>query len=286
MSRVKVQRESENLTRKQRRDHARARRKKLEEAEAAAAVRQKRLRLLGVVVTVVVVGIVVVLLATGGSAKPGIPASKTEQASVIHEVSDLVGGIPQRANVLGVPTAPVTLQYFGDLECPVCKEFTNEALPSIIAKYVRAGKLKIEYRSLSTATSNAEREGAEPAEIFKTQQAAAYAAGKQNKAWNFIETFYREQGEEDSGYVTEKYLQEIAQQVPGLNLAQWTAARSDPAFASEITADAQAANAQGFTGTPSFLIGKTGGTMNQLTYTNSPGEPAFVEEAVEKLLKA
>ena len=79
---------------------------------------------------------------------------------------------------------------------------------------MRTGKLRIEYRSMETATR-------EP-EVFKTQQVAAYAAGKQNKAWNFIETFYHEQGEEDSGYVTEKYIQGIASQVPGLNLAQWT----------------------------------------------------------------
>ena len=72
---------------------------------------------------------------------------------------------------------------------------------------MRTGKLKIEYHSLETATR-------EP-EVFKTQQVAALAAGKQNKAWDFIETFYHEQGEEDSGYVTEKYLQGIASQVPG-----------------------------------------------------------------------
>ncbi len=122
----------------------------------------------------------------------------------------------------------MTLQYFGDLECPICREFTTEALPSIIPKLVRAGKLRIEYRSMSTATSNAERDGSEPQEIFKTQQTAAYAAGKQDKAWYFIETFYHEQGEEDSGYVTENYIQDIAKQVPGLNLTQWSADRGDP----------------------------------------------------------
>ena len=104
--------------------------------------------------------------------------------------------------MLGNPNAPVTLAYFGDLECPICKEFTLGALPSIIQKQVRTGKLKIEYRSLETATH-------EP-EIFKTQQIAALAAGKQNKMWNFVETFYHEQGEENTGYVTESYLQELA----------------------------------------------------------------------------
>ena len=66
--------------------------------------------------------------------------------------------------------------------------------------------------------------------------------------------------------MTEKYLQELAQQVPGLNLASWTADRSDPTFANAITTDAQAANNAGFTGTPSFLIGKTGGQMQKLEY--------------------
>ena len=36
----------------------------------------------------------------------------------------------------------------------------------------------------------------------------------------------------------------------------------------EVEADAQAANNAGFTGTPSFLIGKTGGTLQKL----DPGE--------------
>ena len=80
--------------------------------------------------------------------------------------------------------------------------------------------MKIEYRSMETATR-------EP-EVFDTQQVAALAAGKQNKMWNYLETFYHEQGEESSGYVTESYLQGLAQQVTGLNLATWTNDRSDP----------------------------------------------------------
>ena len=116
------------------------------------------------------------------------------------------------------------------------------------------------------------------------QQVAALAAGKQNKAWHYLELFYREQGEENTGYVTESYLQNLARQVPGLNLAAWTAARNDPALAASITTDAQTANANGFTGTPSFLIGKTGGKLEKFepsTYT----ETGPYNAAIEKLLK-
>lgn len=267
-----------DLTRKQRREAARAQRKAMEEAQAASVARRTRLTQLGVVVAVVVVVIVVVLIATGGKSKSGLAKSKAEVTATSTQVGTLLNGIPQSANVLGSPTAPVTLEYFGDLECPICKEFTLGSLPSVIPKFVRSGKLRIEYRSLETATR-------EP-EVFKTQQVAALAAGKQNKAWYYIETFYHEQGEEDSGYVTESYLQGIAKQVPGLNLAQWTSERNDQELTKQVTADEEAAKSQGFTGTPSFLIGRSGGAMSKLEFSGNPGEPAFVDEAVEKLLKS
>jgi protein-disulfide isomerase len=266
-----------DLTRKQRRNHARARRKALHEAQAARAARRKRLTMLGIVVAVVMAGIVVVLLATGGSAKHGIPASKTEQSSIVHEISNLVGGIPQRANVLGAPAAPVTLQYFGDLECPVCRAFTLSALPSIIGRWVRGGELKIEYRSLETATR-------EP-EVFKAQQLAALAAGKQDRMWNFIETFYHEQGEEDSGYATESYIQGIASQVPGLDLMRWTSDRGDAALSSQLLGDGQAAVAANLNGTPAFLIGRSGGTTSKLE-PSSFTEPGSFDEAIAKLAKS
>jgi|HubBroStandDraft_2_1064218.scaffolds.fasta_scaffold00459_6 protein-disulfide isomerase len=268
----------EELTRKQRREQARADRKAMEDAAAAAAVRRTRLTQLGVVGAVVVVAVVVILIATGGGkAKTPPKVGSAGASSTVAEVQKLIGGIPQSGNVLGSSTAPLTLQYFGDLECPICQKFTLGALPTVVSKWVRTGKLKIEYRSLETATR-------EP-ETFKLQQVAAYSAGKQSKAWYFIETFYHEQGEEDSGYVTEKYIQGIASQVPGLNLATWTADRSDPELANEVTTDAQAANNNGFTGTPSFLIGHTGGPMSKVEYSN-PEDPTFINEAVEKLLKA
>jgi protein-disulfide isomerase len=267
----------DDLTRKQRREQSRAQRKELEEAEAASAVRRTRLTRLGIVVAVVVVAIVVVLIATGGSKKSGPPTSAKVKNQQVALVNATVGGIPQNGTVLGDPNAPVTLVYYGDLECPICEEFTLKALPSIIQKQVRTGKLKIEYRSLETATR-------EP-EVFKSQQVAALAAGKQNKMWNFVETFYHEQGEEDSGYVTESYLQGLAQQVPGLNLTKWTADRSEPALSNQIAADAQAANSLGFNGTPSFQLGKSGETPQKF----EPGtfaEAAPYEAAIEKLAKS
>ncbi|HXM86150.1 MAG TPA: thioredoxin domain-containing protein [Solirubrobacteraceae bacterium] len=274
-----VEEDEQDLTRKQRREQAREQRKAIEQAEASGAARRKRLIQLGSVIAGVVVIVVVIVVATsGGGPKQTVEkqaSGSTGPTKVQKEVISLLSGIPQNGNKLGSANAPVTLQYFGDLECPICREFTEGALKPLIEKYVRSGKVKIEYRNLETATR-------EP-ETFRTQQSAALAAGKQQKAWDYIELFYHQQGQEDTGYVTEKYLQELAKQVPGLNLATWTTDRSDPEFTNTITADAQAANNAGFTGTPSFLVGKSGGPMQKLEYA-SLSDPSSFESAINKLL--
>jgi protein-disulfide isomerase len=230
--------DEEDLTRKQRREQARAQRKALEQAEADRAVRRTRLTQLGVVVAVVVVAVVAILIATGsGSKSSGAAKVGSGKANAtVASVNSLIGGIPQAGTVLGSQTAPATLQYFADLECPICKDFT-------------------------------------------------LAAGKQGKLWPFVEIFYHEQGEEGSGYVTEQYLQNIAQQVPALDISAWTTARNDPSLTAQLTTDAQLATASGFTGTPSFLIGKTGGAAKKLEYA-SLTDPASFNAAIEKVLKA
>ena len=168
-----VESNEEDLTRKQRREQARAQRRAVEEAEASAAARRTRLAQLGVVAGIAVVAIVVILIATSGGGGGGKVKHGVQKTSLVSKVEGEVGGIPQSGNTIGAPAAPVTMQYFGDLECPICREFTLGALPSIIQKWVRAGKLRIEYRSLETATH-------EP-EVFQLQQVAALAAGRRTR---------------------------------------------------------------------------------------------------------
>ena len=260
--------------------HAREVGEAMEEVSAVSTARRKRPTRLGMRVALVLTTGIVVLVATscGASKPPAIPADSGVRA-VGQEVSTLLAGLPQSGNALGSPTAPVTLEYFGDLECPICRKFTDGALKPIIQSWVREGKLRIEYHNLETATR-------EP-ETFNSQQAAALSAGQQAKLWNFIEIFYHEQGQEDSGYVTEQYLRNIAKQVPGLNMAQWTSERGKPEFQAQIQVDAQTSDAAGLTGTPSFLIGHTGGatrTVSESEY-GSLEQPSGFDHAIEKQLK-
>ncbi len=200
----------------------------------------------GVVVAAVAVVAVAIAISSGGTNASGLKKGHQANAAVT-QVENLLAGIPQSGSVLGNPNAKVTMTYYGDLECPVCQDFTlNGGFPELVAKDVRAGKVKVDYRSFQTATRDPQ--------VFQTQQVAALAAGEQSRFWNYAELFYRQQGAEGSGYVNENYLTGLAKQIPGLNLSAWQSARNNSVLAGQVSADAQAGSAAGVQGTPTLIF--------------------------------
>jgi protein-disulfide isomerase len=143
----------------------------------------------------------------------------------------------------------VTVTEFGDLECPICRDFAQAAESTLISKDVRAGKVRLVYRSLDTATGN----GPNPS-VFPTQQAAALAAGQQARAWNYILLFYKEQGAENTAYVTDSYLGGLARQIPGLNFAKWQSDRSSASLTGQVRQDEQLAATKGYNSTPTIVV--------------------------------
>ena len=102
------------------------------------------------------------------------------------------------------------MTYYGDLECPICRDFTLNGGFATARSPTRsaAGKVKIVYKAFETATKDPN--------VFKIQQVAALAAGQQQRFWNFAELFYHEQGAEGTGYVSETYLKGLATADPRL----------------------------------------------------------------------
>ncbi|MGH2873829.1 MAG: DsbA family protein, partial [Solirubrobacteraceae bacterium] len=123
---------------------------------------------------------------------------------------------------------------YGDLVCPVCKAFALGAENQLISNDVRAGRVKLVYKALETASLTAN------GSMFVPGQAAARAAGKQDLGWNYVELFYHEQGDETTSYETQSYLDGLAEQISGLDYSKWSAARTPSAFASEIKAEGDA----------------------------------------------
>ena len=236
-------------SRKEQKEAARQRRLAEEQARAERARRDRRLRMLGgTVVAAIAVVVVAIAISSGGSSatvlKPNSPAAKKAQATV----NTLLAGIPQQGATLGSPSAKVTVTEYGDLVCPVCKSFALDAENQLISNDVRSGKVKIVYKALETASGQAN------GSMFVPGQRAMLAAGNQKKAWNYIELFYHEQGDEASSYVTDNYLGGLAKQIPGLSFDQWNSDRGSPTLTNQVSADVSAANAAGFSSTPTLVV--------------------------------
>jgi len=256
-------------SRTKQKEMARERRLEQERARTQAQARARNIKLLGgiVILAIAVVAIFIIISSSGSSGSSGLQTG-TELANTKQSVSKLLTGIPQSGNVLGNPKAPVTVTYYGDLECPVCRDFTlglnNGGWPQLIANDVRSGKVKVVYRSFQTATQDPQ--------TFDNQQVAALAAGKQDRYWDYVELFYHQQGQEDTGYATDAYLRGLAEQVPGLDISKWQSARSDPALLAQVQSDGQAGTSAGITGTPTLTFAGPKGQAS-----TSSGIPSYSE---------
>ncbi len=207
----------------------------------AAQTRRKRMYSLGALLTGVVVALVVVIVAGGSKS----PTHTTNAKNAKVAVAALLKGIPQNGNTLGKATAPVTVTEYGDLVCPICQQFAFTSEQQLIDNEVRTGKVKLVFRGLETASSDAN--GGE----YAASQIAARAAGLQQRAWQYIMLWYYEQGDELTPYVTNAFMQNIAAQVPGLNLTKWQTDRNSTTLANDVTADTHAAAALGLDNPPS-----------------------------------
>jgi protein-disulfide isomerase len=176
----------------------------------------------------------------------------------------MLQGIPQQGIELGNPDARVTLVEFVEPQCPYCAKWTRDELPGVISRYVRSGKIRIEYRGLSFLGSDS-----------KGLLTLAQAAGEQNKLWNVVELETLNQGGEGSGYADQAYLEAIAKAVPGLDAKKAFARAGSSGVAARID-EAQAFSEQyQINVTPSFAIGKTGDEQNMTVMAHTSGQGLY-----------
>jgi protein-disulfide isomerase len=161
----------------------------------------------------------------------------------VAEVRELLDGLPQHGMVLGEPRAKATLVEFGDLQCPACKAYSEETLPQVIESQVARGQARLEFRNFTIIGPESSPAGA-----------AAIAAGEQERGWSFVELFYRNQGEENSGYVTDDFLTAIARGAGVPDIPKWNRERRKARVLGEVTETTHEAERLGFTGTPSFAL--------------------------------
>lgn len=241
-------------TKQERRDAARKARLEQEQAEAGAATRKRRLVLLAGVLGAAAAIVVVLVLASGGGSSSKAPKVQAgEKIAGQNESRQMLAGIPQNGITLGKAGAPVTMVEFADLKCPICREYTLQAMPTLVQDYVRTGKVKMEYRNLAFIAPDSDKAAA-----------MAGAVSKQNKLWNFADVFYFNQGNETDAYVTDAFLRKVGGGVAGLDVDKALAQRSSAAVKRYLADANTLANQYGVTGTPTFVVGPTGGTLTKI----------------------
>ncbi len=235
--------------------------------EARADTGERRTRLLqfgaGAVFLAIVVVVVLIVSSSGGG---GGDAGNLKEVGTVDK---LLEGIPQQGLALGEPKAKVELIEYGDLQCPVCKAYSEEVLPQVIDNKVKSGDAKLIFRNFTIIGPQSAPAGA-----------AALAAGAQGRGWNYVELFYRNQGTENSGYADDEFLTAIAKGAGVKDISQWNTEREGAKFTGEVTKTTEQAQGFGFTGTPSFAIKGPG--SNGIELLGTPSSPGEIEEAIEK----
>jgi protein-disulfide isomerase len=236
-----------------------------EEQQAGASERRQRLIKLASAAAFLALAVVAVLIVISQGQSDGGDAGNIVDAKVVDQE---LAGIPQKGMILGDPGAKVRLLEFADLQCPVCKGYSEEVLPQVIENQVRSGEARLDFRNFTIIDAQSTPAGA-----------AAIAAGEQGRGWNFVEVFYRNQGAERSGYVTEEFLTAVAKAAGVSDIPRWNRERKSTRVLKEVAASSSEAEGLGFTGTPSFAL--EGPATSGVETLGTPGSAGSLESAVE-----
>ena len=123
--------------------------------------------------------VVVVALATLGSGAM-LYRAKRPQLRNVPESQSVLAKSDASAHIRGNPDAPVTLEEFGDFQCPPCGSFAG-FIEELRKEY--DSRLRVVFRNYPLPAHEHAREAAQAAE----------AAGLQGKFWEMYDTLYREQ---------------------------------------------------------------------------------------------
>ena len=187
----------------------------------------------GIAIAAAVALVAAAVLLRNGDSTPAATASP---------VVDLEG-IPQAGSVLGSPSAKVTLIEYADPQCPACRVYTESIFPTVVDEYVRTAKVATEFRGFPFIGDDS-----------VTGYRYLLAAGEQNKLWNLLEALYRNQGAENSGWLTEDLVRQLGAAIPGLDVDRLITDSKRPDIVAEASGAAAKASAAGIQYTPTLLV--------------------------------
>ena len=201
------------------------------------------------------------LLAAVVSLSIGEGGPETITISGGEQTQQLIAGIPQDGPYLGPSDVAVTIGVFNDLQCSSCDDYELHTVDPLIEQYARTGQAKLEFHHISLGAAET-----------TTAAYAAAAAGEQDREWQYIDLFFRNQKEAPAHTVSDEFLTDIGNAVPDFDLDAWTAARDSAEVKDRVEADATLAAELGLRiSGPSIVVTGPG-----------PGDPKVLQDSPSK----
>lgn len=167
-------------------------------------------------------------------------------------------GDPLASRTKGKSDAPVTVYEMADFQCPACRTFSANILPTLEREFVATGKVRWVFINLPLTSIHANAMAA--AEV-------AVCAGRQGKFWATHDLFYGRQDDWAKLPEPRQVLVGLAVRA-GADGSKLLACVNGGTARAEVELDAQRAARSGARATPSFYI--EGGLLEGAPYSADP----------------
>ncbi|HEX5166752.1 MAG TPA: DsbA family protein [Thermomicrobiales bacterium] len=226
---------------------------------------RKRQRFLMIGGAVVVALIIVGALITFNRSDDGDGAS--DLAITVPEARD--ASVPQDGRTLGSPDAPVTIIEYADFQCPFCGDWAKTIEPRLVQDYISTGQVRLEFHAFPFLDDRAD--GSESDNATE----AALCAQDQGQFWAYHDLLFNNQSGENEGAFSRDRLIEMARNVNGLDVDQFTSCIDGDEHEDEVQALYQGAIDAGVNSTPTFDVNGT-----KVTGINYPQLQQAIEAAL------
>ena len=214
---------------------------------------------------VIVFGVALVTLGSGTV----LYRAKLPQVKNIPDSTSVAAEKDASAHVRGNPGAPVTLEEFGDFQCPPCGQFAGFA-EELLKEY--DSRLRVVFRNFPLPGHEHAREAA----------IAAEAAGFQGKFWEMHDTLYKEQTAWSKAPNTRELFESYAGAL-GLNMEQFKKDMDSDKARERVDSDHTLGDSLGIKVTPTLFINKRPVEQQQ---KNPDGLRAAINAALEEKSKS
>ena len=187
---------------------------------------------------VIVAGVALVAFASGAM----LYRAKRPQVKSIPDSQSVSAKNENAAHVRGNPEAPVTLEEFGDFQCPPCGQFAAFA-EELLKEY--DSRLRVVFRNFPLPGHEHAREAA----------LAAEAAGFQGKFWEMHDTLYKEQSTWSKAPNTRELFESYAGTL-GLNMEEFKKDMDSDKAKERVDSDHALGDSLGIKVTPTLFINK------------------------------